>query len=124
MINWLKENNLEGTASLYDTNITFNTVITKWLKDAYRVMVGIDEQTNDIIVVPINKDRADKNDIDSVNLLKIAIKSTYSRISSSSLMKNIAQNVGLSLCSTPLKLKAVWDDGLDAVRIFINEGGK
>lgn len=124
MINWLKENNLEGTASLYDTNITFNTVITKWLKDAYRVMVGIDEQTSDIIVAPINKDRADKNDIDSVNLLKIAIKSTYSRISSSSLMKNIAQNVGLSLCSAPLKLKAVWDDGLDAVRIFINEGGK
>ena len=62
MITWLSTKDEIGSASLYASNITLNTVAMNKFLTAYRVMVGIDDDNN-IILAPLDKDRVLRGDL-------------------------------------------------------------
>lgn len=108
MIKWINDKEKEGVVTCYSTNMTFNSVSSIPLLNAYKVLVGVDENSN-IIVKPISKDRFDMGDLESSGLFDIANKKSYSRISSTSLMNSISEMIGISFSSVPVKFKSIYD---------------
>jgi hypothetical protein len=116
-ITWLNAKEREGVASLYATNITLNTVASVPFEYAYRVQVGIDDQDN-VVIQPLSKDRVERGDLDEYAIQKIAIKKSYSRISSTDIMKRIAQTLKMTLDETPRRFKTKWDDKENILHIY------
>ena len=116
-IKWLNVASKEGTASLYATNITLNTVASVPLEYAYRVQVGFDDNDN-VVIQPLNKEKVIRGDLDEYSLLKISQKKTYSRISSTRIMEQIAEHLGIVLDNEPKKFKTIWDDNENVLVIL------
>ena len=108
-IKWFSTKEKTGTASFYSTNITLNTIATVPFEYAYRVQVGMDDYGN-IVIQPLSKERVLRGDLDEYAIQQISIKKTYSRISSTSLMKNIANALDITLSEKPMKFETTWDD--------------
>lgn len=106
-VNWLSNISRYGSVSIYHSNLTFNTVSSESLSEAYRVRVGIDDGM--VILEPLSKERVLRGDIDEHALFEIKRKSSYSRISSTGLVNNLLSALKLELKSEPLKLKTIWD---------------
>ena len=106
-IDWFKESR-PGTASLYPTNITLNAEASFFFKKAYRVMVGKKESF--LALRPISKDEADRWDLDEDLLYKINVHQSYARISSTPLMKQISEALGLEIGDGPCKYRAFYDE--------------
>ena len=123
MITWLSTKDEIGSASLYASNITLNTIAMNKFVTAYRVMVGIDDNNN-IILAPLDKDRVLRGDLKEEQLQKISSKKTYSRISSSSLMKQIGSRLNIAFSSTPIKCETRWDDNNNVLILKIKEENK
>lgn len=123
MITWLSTKDEIGSASLYASNITLNTVAMNKFLTAYRVMVGIDDESN-IILAPLDKDRVLRGDLKEEQLQKISSKKTYSRISSSSLMRQIGSRLNIAFSSTPIKCETRWDDNNNVLILKIKEENK
>ena len=123
MITWLSTKDEIGSASLYASNITLNTVAMNKFVTAYRVMVGIDDNNN-IILAPLDKDRVLRGDLKEEQLQKISSKKTYSRISSSSLMRQIGNRLNIAFSSTPIKCETRWDDNNNVLILKIKEENK
>lgn len=123
MITWLSTKDEIGSASLYASNITLNTVAMNKFLTAYRVMVGIDDDSN-IILAPLDKDRVLRGDLKEEQLQKISSKKTYSRISSSFLMRQIGSRLNIAFSSTPIKCETRWDDNNNVLILKIKEENK
>lgn len=123
MITWLSTKDEIGSASLYASNITLNTVAMNKFVTAYRVMVGIDDDSN-IILAPLDKDRVLRGDLKEEQLQKISSKKTYSRISSSFLMRQIGSRLNIAFSSTPIKCETRWDDNNNVLILKIKEENK
>ena len=108
-ITWFSAKERSGTASFYSTNITLNTIASVPFEYAYRVQVGIDDKGN-IVIQPLSKERVIRGDLDEYAIQSIAIKKTYSRISSTPLMKRISQALSIELSDTPVKFETAWDE--------------
>lgn len=117
VITWLNAKEREGVASLYSTNITLNTVASVPFEYAYRVQVGIDDNGN-VVIQPLSKDRVERGDLDEYALQKIAIKQSYSRISSTDIMKKISNALKITLDETPRRFKTKWDDKDNFLIVF------
>ncbi|MCR5079233.1 MAG: hypothetical protein K6B65_04895 [Bacilli bacterium] len=108
-ITWFSLKEKVGTASFYGTNITLNTIASIPFADAYRVQVGLDESGN-VVIQPLSKDRVIRGDLDEYAIQTIAVKKTYSRISSTPLMKQVGEALGIELSDSPKKYETTWDE--------------
>jgi hypothetical protein len=108
-ITWFSLKDKTGTASFYATNITLNTTASVPFEYAYRVQVGMDEKGN-IVIEPLSKERVIRADLDDYAIQIIAIKKTYSRISSTPLMKRISEALGIELNDSAQKFETTWDE--------------
>ena len=122
MIKWFNVKDRSGVATLYSNNITLNTTAKYPLDFAYKVQVGVDEDNN-IIVKPLTKDVVESGVLDECCLLKLEFHKSFARISSTTLMKQIAEELGLTLSKTPIQFETKWDS-VENVLIIMTKGGK
>ncbi len=108
-IKWFSSKEKVGSASFYNTNITLNTIASVPFEYAYRVQVGMDEENN-VVIQPLPKDKVIRGDLDEYTIYQIAIKKTYSRISSTNLMRKISEVLGVEFNDKPVKFETSWDD--------------
>ncbi len=120
-IQWFSTKEKTGSASFYSTNITLNTIATVPFEYAYRVQVGVDEKGN-IVIQPLSKERVLRGDLDEYAIQQIAIKKTYSRISSTTLMKRISEALNIELSDKPMKFETTWNEVENI--LTIHTGGK
>lgn len=121
-IQWFSTKEKNGTASFYKTNITLNTIATVPFEYAYRVQVGMDEKNN-IVIQPLSKERVQRGDLDEYAIQEISVKSTYSRISSTVLMKKIGSALNMELSSKPIKFETSWDEVANILTIHTGKEG-
>ena len=108
-IQWFSTEEKVGTASFYSTNITLNTIASVPFEYAYRVQVGMDEDGN-VVIRPLTKEKVQSGDLDEYTIQQISIKKTYSRISSTTLMKKISEALNIELSDKPNKFETTWDE--------------
>ncbi|MBR1846483.1 MAG: hypothetical protein IJ787_02055 [Bacilli bacterium] len=121
MIQWFNVKERNGVASLYGNNITLNTTAMYPLDFAYRVQVGIDEDKN-IIIKPLSKNTVESGVLDECCLLKLEIHKSFARISSTILMKQISDALGIELSKVPIQYETKWDS-VENVLIVNTKGG-
>ena len=120
MIKWINELEKEGIVTCYSTNMTFNSIASISLFDAYKVQVGVDDDRN-IIVKPLSKDRYSLGDIDPHSCFDVANKKSYSRISSTSLMSTLGKMLNINFSSIPKKYKSIYDEENECLIIKVSK---
>ena len=108
-IQWFSSKEKLGSASFYSTNITLNTIASVPFEYAYRVQVGMDENGN-VVIRPLTKEKVQSGDLDEYTIQQISLKKTYSRISSTMLMKKISEALKIKLSEKPVKFETTWDE--------------
>ena len=121
MIKWFNVKDKSGTASLYQNNITLNTVAMSPLDYAFRVLVGVKDD-KDIIIKPISKNEVESGQLDESGLLKLDVHKSFARIASAQLMRHIQDELKLELSKTPIKLETSWDNEENVLVIHVKKG--
>ena len=121
MIKWFNVKDRNGVASLYANNITLNTTAMYPLDTAYKVQVGMDENNN-VIVMPLTKEVVESGALDECCLLKIEFHKSFARISSTQLLKQIGESLGIQLSNKPTQFETKWDSVENV--LIIKTGGK
>ena len=73
-------NEKEKVATIYETNITFNTVAANHFKDSYSTLVGFDIENKVLLIKPITKDEARTRNLSEDEMHTMSIKPSYGRI--------------------------------------------
>ena len=108
-VTWFGEEDKCGQASFYKTNLTLNTVSTDPFRSAYRVRVGGDKSGN-IVIMPLVKDQVERDYTGGKGIYVLAVKKSYSRISSTELMSQIAASLGIdTFGEKPLQFRTHFD---------------
>ena len=107
MIKWFNVKDRNGVASLNINSIVLNTTAMYPFDSAYRVQVGIEDKK--IIVKPLTKDVVDSGILDECCLLKLEIHKSFSRISSTQLMNQIADELSIKFDKKPIRFISSWD---------------
>ena len=123
MIKWFNVKAKNGVATLYSNNITLNTTAMYPFEDAHRVQVGMDDNGN-IVIQPLSKAVVESGDLDESCLLKLERHKSFARISSTSLMKQIGEAIGVSLSKVPVQYETSWDPEGNVLTILVKEGQK
>lgn len=108
MIQWFNVKDRSGVASFYPNNITLNTTAMYPFDTAFKVQVGLDEDKN-VVIMPLSKETVESGVLDECCLLKIEMHKSFARISSSSLLRQIAEELGLELTKKPIQFATRWD---------------
>lgn len=111
MLEFFEYDDSNGFASIYDSHITLNKTLLKYLKDAYRVRVAVDKEEESIHIYVVNKDYALSGELKESSLLPVSISKTYARICSRPLVEYLSNVFGLSIAKKEFKrFKACYDD--------------
>ena len=122
MIKWFNAKDRCGVATLYSNNITLNTTSMYPLDFAYKVQVGVDDDGM-IVIKPLTKEIVESGALDECCLLKIEMHKSFARISSTLLMKQIMEELHLSLSKSPVRFSTRWDS-VENVLIIDVKGGQ
>ena len=123
MIKWFDAKERNGTASLYLNNITLNTTAMYPLDCAFRVIVGVRDDNN-IVIKPVSKNEVESGTLDESRLLKLETHKSFARISSSILMRQIAEELKIELSKNAIKFETTWDDNENVLVVNIKGGRK
>ena len=119
-IQWFSKN-LDGVATIYETNITLNTVAAENFKNAYSTLIGFNQKENILLIKSLNKEEA-VNNYSENDLHPIAIKPSYGRISGKSLIRNICQVFPLDFSKkSSFKFRSEWDQANKYLKIYLKE---
>lgn len=119
MVKWFNVKAKNGVASLYSNSITLNTTAMYPFEEAYRVQVGLDDNKN-IVIQPLTRAVVESGDLDESCLLKLEKNKSFARISSTTLMKQIAEAIGIELSKNAVQFETMWDAKENVLTILVN----
>ncbi len=123
MLKFYDADDVKGSVSIYESHITFNKAMLNYMKEAYRVRIGLDEDGKKAYIFMYNKDQALSGEFKETSLLKLSLSKTYARISSRSVVDYVLSSFDLQLPESGfLKFNATYDDSRKA--IVISLGGE
>ena len=110
-IDWFTNQNNSGVITIYSNNITLNKQATEYLKDSYCVIVGMNRDTNELVIKGLSKEEVEQQDISKDSIKKLSVKKSYSRITGKSLVDEVAKNYNFdfNVCAA-YKLSAKWNN--------------
>lgn len=82
-------NEKEKIATIYETNITFNTVAANYFKSAYSTIVGFNIEETRLLIKPVTKEEVNIRNLSEDSLHPMSIKPSYGRINGKSLIKKL-----------------------------------
>jgi hypothetical protein len=87
-IEWFT-NEKEKVATIYETNITFNTVASNYFKDSYSTLIGFDVENKSLLIKPVSKEEVIIRNLTSDDLHSMSIKPSYGRINGKNIIKKL-----------------------------------
>jgi hypothetical protein len=121
MLEFFDADEKQGSASIYESHITFNKNLLKYFSNAYRVRVGCDCEEGKLYVFLIDKDYALSGEIKESSLLKLSLSKTYARISSRAVVEYVVKSFNLESPKEKgfLKFDAYYDDLKKAIVVSV-----
>ena len=119
MVKWFNVKAKNGVASLYSNSIALNTTAMYPFEEAYRVQVGLDDNKN-IVIQPLTRAVVESGNLDESCLLKLEKNKSFARISSTTLMKQIAEAIGIELSKNAVQFETMWDAKENVLTILVN----
>ena len=107
---WASKKPKQGVATLYDSNITLNKAASSHFENAYKVLLGFDDDNMKLAIKPISKEDHDIGAIARDKEHNITVKQSYARVCNKRFMTQISDHTGINLTKeTSHKYKATWD---------------
>lgn len=123
MLEFFEYDENAGSASIYDSHITFNKALLRYFKDAYRVRLAVDKQNKDVYIYVVNKDYALSGELKESSLLNVSISKTYARVCSRPAVDYLCKMFNLKIAKKEYKrFKTHFDD--EKKVIIINMEGE
>ncbi len=120
-IQWLS-NTLQGTISIYETNITLNKSASQNFIHSYATLIGYNEDNSTLIIKSLNKEEATSGLYRQTDLHPISVKSTYGRINGKNIIRNILSFFPLDFSSqNSFKYRCDWDELSHSLIINLKE---
>lgn len=120
-IQWLS-NGLKGSVSIYETNITLNTVAASNFEKSFAVLVGINKYDKTLIIKSLNKEEATSGVYSKNDLHQISIKPSYGRINGKNIIRGICSIFPLDFDSKKLyKYNCHWDGASKSLIVNLEE---
>ena len=120
-IQWLS-NSFKGIVSLYETNITLNTVAASNFENTYATMIGYSKKDNSLIIKSLNKEEATSGDYNKNDLHTISIKPSYGRINGKNIIRSIATFYPLDFSKKSMyKFNCTWDVASKSLIVDLNK---
>lgn len=120
-IQWFSKN-LQGFVSIYETNITLNTVASSNFKTAFTTLIGYDKTKNILLIKALNKEEATMGKYTENDLHAISIKPTYGRINGKSIINNIQKYFPMDFMKKNLyKFPCDWDNSQKFLRVYFDK---
>lgn len=118
-IQWFSKN-LKGVVSIYETNITLNTVAASHFIDAYKVIIGYNSKNNTLIIKHLTKEDVLSSVFSNCEMHSISIKPSYGRINGKDIVKNISKYYPLDFQAKNLyKFECDWDASTKSLIIYL-----
>ena len=119
-IQWLS-NSFKGVVTLYETNITLNTVAASNFEKAYATMIGYSKKDNALIIKYLNKEEATSGVYNKNDLHTISIKPSYGRINGKNIIRSIATFYPLDFSKKNMyKFNSTWDVASKSLIVDLN----
>lgn len=109
MIQWFSKNEKSAFATIYSTNITINKTGSEMIKDAYAVMLGLDEDDYKIALQPISQDEYEKKEYPVDNMFVLSGGKTYARVSSTDFVEKVSSLMGCNYKEKTRKYSCFYD---------------
>lgn len=120
-IQWLS-NGIKGSVSIYETNITLNTVAASFFENAFAVLVGVNKKDETLIIKSLNKEEATSGVYNKTELHQISIKQSYGRINGKNIIRGICSVFPLNFEVQKLyKYNCFWDVASKSLIINLRE---
>lgn len=108
-VQWFSKS-LQALATIYDNNITFNTAASRFLDNAYKVVIGFDQKEKTLLIKTVSKEDVSMGLYKSEDLYSVAIKPSYGRIHSKQIVRNLCELFPLDFENkTSYKYACTWD---------------
>ena len=120
-VKWINKTQAEGTATMFPNYLLTNREFVSKFEDKYSALVGLDDDTDQIVLKPLTKDEdVDPKYQDSLKI-KINIQKSYIRFGNTKSMSLIASLLHVDVPKSGLKGKSFWNEKEEA--LFIILGG-
>lgn len=121
-IQWFSKS-FKGVVSIYETNITLNTVSASRFIDAYKVAIGYNKNDNTLIIKHLTKEEVLSGAFDNCELQTISIKPSYGRINGKEIVKTISKYYYLDFHDKSLyKFDCNWDTASKSLIVYLKGG--
>lgn len=87
-VQWFSKN-LQGVVTIYETNITLNTVAKTYFRNAHKTLIGYSKDENILLIKALDKEDSMMSKYNPGDLRSISIKSSYGRINGKDIIENI-----------------------------------
>lgn len=113
-------NKKEMIATIYETNITFNTSAANHFKDSFSTIVGFDVKNNYLLVKPVTKKEVDDRNLRDDELHPMSIKPSYGRINGKQLIKTLCYYYPIDFNNKKAhKYYCNWSTDENLLKIFL-----
>lgn len=120
-IQWLS-NTMQGTVSIYETNITLNKVASQYFIHSYATLIGYNSDDKTLIIKSLNKEDATSGLYNESDLHPISVKATYGRINGKNIVRNISSLFPLDFTiKSSYKYRGEWDEMSHSLIIYLKE---
>lgn len=120
-VQWFSKN-LQGIVTIYETNITLNTIARNYFKDAYRTLIGFYKEENILLIKALNKEESMLSKYNAGDLRPIAIKTSYGRINGKDIIQNIKTFFPLDFSKRSMyKFLCEWDAQKKYLKVFMEK---
>lgn len=96
-IKWFSKKEKNAIATFSENSINLNVVALRYMNNSSKVMIGIDDIKNELI---IKSYKDEENTLDSEYLYNLVIATSYGRITNSYLIKEIEKTLNIKFLST------------------------
>ncbi|HHZ17707.1 MAG TPA: hypothetical protein GX390_00290 [Acholeplasmataceae bacterium] len=118
-VQWFSKS-LQGVVTLYETNITLNTVAKNYFRDAYKTLIGYSKEENILLIKALDKEEAMLSKYNPDDLRSISIKSSYGRINGKDIIQNIRKFYPLDFARKSLyKFPCEWDPAKKFLKVYM-----
>ncbi len=120
-VQWFSKQD-KGIATIYETNLTLNTIASNHFKNVYTTLIGYEKKSNAIVIKAISKDEISMGLYKDVETHPVSIKPSYGRINGKGIIKSISLFYPLDFSKKVYyKFICEWDQKEKSLRIFLNE---
>ena len=124
-IKWLKKETNKSAITIHNNNITLSKKASDLFADAYGILVGIDEESNSLILKKISNEQIENKEVKKEQVYFLTQKPTYGRINSKQLIDLLNDIYEFDFKSQPsYKFNAKWHTGENMLIIAMNGGIK